>query len=140
MASILVVDDVEAICGWLPALLRSGGSEVTAVGSGEEMFEELKNEVPELLLIDLLLPGVNGMEILQRLRSEPATAGLPIILITSLEPKRYLRAGMELGADDFLVKPLAGPDVLTAVRTRLERQGQSKRGKTGGVELVQIDS
>ncbi|MDB5806967.1 MAG: hypothetical protein JWN73_4289 [Betaproteobacteria bacterium] len=138
MTRILVVDDDEAICSWLQALLRVDGYEVTAVGSGEEMFEELKNEVPELLLVDLLLPGVNGMEILQRLRGEPATGNLPVILITSLDPKRYLRVGMELGADDFLVKPLAGPDVLTAVRTRLQRQEQAQRGRTVGGLPVRI--
>jgi len=80
------------------------------------------------------------MEILQRLRTEPATSGLPIILITSLDPKRYLRVGMELGADDFLVKPLAGPDVLTAVRTRLQRQEQAQRGRTVGGLPVRIGS
>jgi serine/threonine protein kinase len=140
MARILVVDDDEVILNWLLILLRGGGHEARGVGSGEAMFEALRSEVPELLLVDLLLPGVNGMEILQRLRAEAATAGLPVILITSLDPKRYLRMGMELGADDFLVKPLAGPEVLTAVRTRLERQEQARRGRTVGGLPVNIGS
>lgn len=138
MARILVVDDDEVILNWLLILLRNGGHEARGVPSGEAMFEALRNDLPDLLMVDLLLPGVNGMEILQRVRNEPATAGLPLIIITSLDPKRYLRMGMDLGADDFLVKPLAGPEVLTAVRTRLERQAQARRGRTGGGLPLQI--
>jgi len=127
MASILVVDDDEALRGWLHAILRNDGHEVLALATGEELFAELARAVPDLLLVDVLLPGLNGMQILQRLRAAPATAVLPVILVTSLDPKRYLREGMELGADDFLVKPLSGPDVINAVNMRLERYLQALR-------------
>ena len=128
MARILVVDDDEAIRGWLYAILRGDGHEVTALVSGEQMFAEIGQKMPEVMLVDILLPGMNGLEMVQRLRADPVTAGVPVILITSLDPKRYLRVGMDLGADDFLVKPLVAADVLTAVKTRLERRQQTRRG------------
>jgi serine/threonine protein kinase/CheY-like chemotaxis protein len=132
MARILVVDDDDAIRNWLFAVLRGDGHETQALASGEELFAALAREVPDLMLVDVLLPGVNGLEIVQRLRAEPATAAVPVILITSLDPKRYMRVGMDLGADDFLVKPLAGPDVLAAVKTRLQRYAQTRRGAGRG--------
>jgi len=132
MARLLLVDNDDTIRGWLHAVLRGARHGVVAVRTGEQLFDQLKADVPDLLLIDVLLPGMNGMEILQRLRAEPATAAVPVILITSLDPRRYLRQGMDLGADDFLLKPLSGPDVLKAVNLRLERNAQARRGGLPG--------
>jgi serine/threonine protein kinase/CheY-like chemotaxis protein len=132
MARILVVDDDEALRGWLYAILRNDAHEVLALDSGEQLFAQLQGGVPDLLLLDVLLPGANGMQIVQRLRAEPATASLPVILITSLDPRRYMRQGMELGADDFLVKPLSAPEVIKAVNARLERHAQTLRRHGAG--------
>ena len=128
MARILIVDDDAALCGWLQAILRNEGHEASGLASGEQLFAELAGGVPDLILVDVLLPGMNGMEIVQRLRGQVVTGGVPVILITSLSPQRYMRQGMELGADDFLVKPLNGPEVIEAVNSRLERHAQTMRG------------
>lgn len=135
MARILVVDDDEAISGWLTAVLRGEGHDVRALTTAEQMLIELRASVPDVLLLDLMLPGMNGLEAVQRLRTESATSGLPVILITSLDPKRYMRVGMDLGADDFLVKPLRAPEVLEAVKSRLTRREQARRGGRAGSGL-----
>jgi serine/threonine protein kinase len=129
MARLLIVDDDDAIRNWLQAVMRADGHEVQALATGEELFATVAQEVPDLMLVDVLLPGVNGLEIVQRLRAEPATAAVPVILITSLDPKRYMRVGMDLGADDFLVKPLVAADVTAAVKSRLARFAQNRRGR-----------
>lgn len=119
MPDILIVDDDTALNSWLQTVLRNGGYSTRSVESSELMFAEIEREAPGLLLLDVLLPGVNGMEALKRLREDPRTREMPVILITVLDPGRYMRAGLDLGASDFLVKPLSGPEVLQAVQARL---------------------
>ena len=121
MPDILIVDDDTALCAWLQTVLRNDGYQARSVESGERMFAELGRAVPDLLLLDVLLPGMNGMEALKRLREDPRTAAIPVILVTVLDPRRYMREGLNLGADDFLVKPLSGADVLKSVRSRIGR-------------------
>jgi len=127
MASILVVDDDDAIRGWLHAILRNQGHDVVALSSGEELFNYLELAVPDLVVLNAQLAGMDGTQVVQRMRAEPDTARVPVILFTALDPRHYLRQGMALGADDFLVKPLAAPDVIQAVNMRLERYAQALR-------------
>lgn len=121
MPDILIVDDDSALNSWLQTILRNGGYAARGVDSSEAMFTELERSVPDLLLLDVLLPGLNGMEALQRLREEERTRDMPVVLITVLDPGRYTRTGLRLGASDFLVKPLSGPEVLQSVQAHLKK-------------------
>ena len=119
MPDILIVDDDAALCAWLQTILRNEGYATRSVDSSEQMFSALEQATPDLLLLDILLPGMSGMEALRQLRQDPRTAKMPVILITVLDPKRYMRESFDLGADDFLVKPLNGAAVAQAVGSRL---------------------
>ncbi len=129
MAEILVVDDDDAIRGWLVAVLRSARHTVRSFGSAEEALPQIRKTLPDLVVSDIRLPGKSGLELLETLRADPPTATLPLILITSVGHRQIFRKGMELGADDFITKPLAVEEVTRAVDARLARAHAQSAGE-----------
>jgi serine/threonine protein kinase len=121
MASLVIIDDDDAIRGWLGAVLRAARHTVRSFFTAEEALPAIRAELPDLVIADIRLPGMSGLELLAELRADPATAPLALILITSVGDRRTFRQGMELGADDFITKPLAVEEVTRAVDARLAR-------------------
>ena len=119
MATILIVDDDFALRHWLAAVLRADGHQVISVESGEALFGALTDTSPDLILLDVLLPDMDGMEVVRRLRQMPQTVSVPVILVTVLNPARYQQLGMDLGADEYLAKPLNSAKVQAAVKRQL---------------------
>ena len=115
---ILVVDDTPANIKLLDAVLGSQGYTVIPAASGAEALSLVDQEPPDLILLDILMPGMDGYEVCRRLRDQPATAHLPIILITASETKDKVK-GLEAGADDFLAKPFDQAELLARVRSLL---------------------
>jgi len=103
---ILVVDDQRTNAEMVSGLLRNLGYDVEVALSGDEALEMLRTKAPDLMITDILMPGVDGYELCRRLRANPATALLPVILVTSAEPQTERVKGIEAGADDFLAKPV----------------------------------
>lgn len=121
-ARILVVDDEADIAGILGALLRRAGHEVRAAGDGLEALEMIGREPPDLVLLDVRMPRLDGLETLRRLRHAPGTARLPVIVLTAnAEPADQARA-LAAGADACVAKPFEAADVLARVRALLERR------------------
>ena len=118
-ARILVVDDTPANIKVLTDVLSSAGYHVTAVANGAEALAKITAEPPDLVMLDVVMPGMSGYEVCRQIRAHPDTALLPVLLVTSLDPRRERVGGIEAGADDFLSRPFHPPELLARVRSLL---------------------
>lgn len=119
VAKILVVDDVALNVKLLADLLAVKGYAVATAVNGEEALVKVASENPALVLLDIMMPGLSGYDVCRRLRADPKTALLPIVLVTSLDPHGERVKGIEAGADDFLGKPINQPELFARVRSLL---------------------
>lgn len=113
---ILVVDDVERNVRLLEAVLVSHGYEVVAAGSGSEALERVGSAAPDLILLDIQMPEMDGYEVCRRLRSDDATRFLPVVMVTSSDTEARVNV-LEAGADDFITKPFNQAELLARVRS-----------------------
>jgi two-component system phosphate regulon response regulator PhoB len=120
--SILVVDDEEDILELVRYNLAREGYRVTGAASGEEAVKTAKAILPELVLLDLLLPGIDGLEVCRLLKAEARTRAIPIIMLTAKGEEADIVAGLELGADDYITKPFSPRVLLARIRTVLRRR------------------
>jgi class 3 adenylate cyclase len=116
---ILVVDDQRANVEMLAGVLTARGYEVLTATDGEAALEQVRQGSPDLVVSDILMPQMDGYELCRRLRQEPATTLLPVILLTSLDPLQERVNGIDAGADDFLSKPVNWEELFARVRSLL---------------------
>jgi len=118
-AKILVVDDIPPSVKLLADLLTVKGYAVTTAANGNEALEKIASERPDLVLLDIMMPGISGYDVCRRIREDPDTALLPVVLVTALDPHQERVKGIEAGADDFLNKPINQGELLARVRSLL---------------------
>ena len=118
---ILIVDDDPDICALAKLALSGEGHIVIVASSGAEALALIDVQTPDLIVLDLLMPEQGGLEILRILRSRPATAALPVVVLTSMDDELTTRVGFESGATDYLTKPFSIPQLAARVRTCLTR-------------------
>ena len=119
--SILVVDDEPDIRRLVVLHLEREGFRCRTAGTGPDALREAKAAVPDLVVLDLMLPGLDGLEVCRRLRSEASTAGVPIIMLTAKADEVDRVVGLEVGADDYVVKPFSPKELVARVRAVLRR-------------------
>jgi len=110
---ILVVDDEEDILGLVSFNLTKEGYQVSCATTGEEALELIRTRRPDLVVLDLMLPGMNGLEVAKILKQDPGTRDIPIVMLTAKGEESDIVAGLELGADDYVTKPFS-PRILAA--------------------------
>ncbi|MDA4848017.1 phosphate regulon transcriptional regulator PhoB [Hoeflea poritis] len=135
---ITVVEDEEALSVLLRYNLEAEGYDVETVLRGDEAELKLQERVPDLLILDWMLPGLSGIELCRRLRVRPETERLPIILLTARGEESERVRGLSTGADDYVVKPFSTPELMARVRALLRRvkpESISTVLKSGDIEL-----
>ena len=121
---ILVIEDDPATSRLIDYSLRHHGYEVVTANNGHEGVKKAQSESPDLVILDVMLPGVDGYEICRRLRSNPETAALPIIIFSAKAQESDREAGLECGADDYLTKPAAPAEIVARVYKLLAKKSR----------------
>jgi adenylate cyclase len=138
LAHILVVDDDANVRRMLQILLSNAGYRVSLATTGEEALAYLELVTPDLVLLDVALPGVSGRQVMEHIKSDPDRPFIPVILVTGHSDPQAKVAALDAGADDFLVKPVDLAELLARVRAmlRLQRSQRSLRAEQRKTELL----
>ena len=117
---VLIADDNADMRKYLTNLLRTSGYEVSGVTDGQQALEAIRSQVPDLVISDVMMPGLDGLQLLTALRRDPRTAALPVLLLSARAGQEASIEGLQAGADDYLVKPFAAAELLARVRANVE--------------------
>src|SRR3972149_10907161 len=118
---ILVVDDEPDILELVKLNLVREGYEVITASTGEQGLDLARTKLPALIVLDLMLPGMDGLEVCKRLRADPKTQGIPILMLTAKGEEADVVSGLEVGADDYVTKPFSGKILVARIRNLLRR-------------------
>lgn len=121
MALIYIVEDDDNIQEIESVALKSNGHEISAFGNAKEFYTKLQEILPDLVVLDVMLPDENGNEIIKKLRSQPETKSIPVIMVTAKTSEMDLVRGIEDGADDYLKKPFSVMELISRVKALLRR-------------------
>jgi len=131
MPHILVVEDDHDIADLIVHYLQNAGHTTDRLASGSEVMAQLQKTAADLVILDLMLPGLNGMAVCRAMRSDAATAHVPIIMLTARGDEADRLAGFEQGADDYVTKPFSAKELVARVAVRLRRTGATAAGDAG---------
>jgi two-component system alkaline phosphatase synthesis response regulator PhoP len=132
---ILVVDDEEDILELVRYNLAREGYKVLCASSGEDGLKAAKSEKPDLIVLDLMLPGIDGLDVTRRLKGDPATRRIPIVMLTARGEESDIVAGLELGAEDYITKPFSPRVLVARIKAALRRE---LKHETAEREVIQI--
>jgi two-component system, OmpR family, response regulator MprA len=138
---LLIVEDDPAISSMLRRGLSFEGYSVTIVTTGPDALDNLRNEVPDLIVLDVMLPGMNGIEVCRRIRA--AGEDVPILMLTARDEVTDRVAGLDAGADDYLIKPFAFEELVARLRALLRRgdiRGDEPQGTTFTFDDLTLDT
>lgn len=138
-AKILVVEDEEDILELLRYNLEKEGYSLRLVTSGEEAITDAMNSKPDLILLDLMLPGLDGLEVCKALKANRKTAHIPVIMVTAKGEESDIVTGLELGADDYIDKPFSPKVLVARVRTVLRRKLETRPGQDHPIVIHDLE-
>ena len=137
---ILIVDDNEHNRAILAARLGANGYATAEACDGVEALEMVRSEAPDLILLDVSMPRMDGLEACRRLRSDPKVGFVPVILVTARSDSKDVVAGLEAGADEYLAKPIDQQALVARVRSMLRTKDLHDRIKQQAVELTELNT
>lgn len=135
---ILVVDDEEDILELVSYNLSKAGYRVSKAATGEDAIKAARAKTPDLILLDLMLPGVDGFEVCNTLKRDPRTVNIPVIMLTARSEEPDVVAGLELGADDYITKPFSPRVMLARIRAVLRRRIKAPAEETVVIKLKDL--
>jgi phosphate regulon transcriptional regulator PhoB len=139
-ADVLVVEDEPDIRNLIVHHLTRDGFRCRAVASGAEALQRVRAAPPDLVVLDLMLPGMDGLDVCRRLRSDPGSAGVPIIMLTAKADEVDRILGLEMGADDYVVKPFSPKELVARVRAVLRRARPAAPGHVVSGGAITLDA
>ena len=122
MAKILVAEDEKQIADMIAFKLTNGGHKVIHAQDGEQAMTLAMTELPDLILLDVMMPGLNGLEVLRRLKGDPALRAVPVIMVTAKGHERDVLSGLRGGAADYVVKPFSLKELAARVDLALRKE------------------
>jgi two-component system sensor histidine kinase/response regulator len=122
MTSVVAIDDNPSVLSAVKIILETAGFEADTAHNGSAGIELVRSKLPDVVICDINMPGVNGHDVLRVLRHDPATAAIPVLFLTALSERDNVRSGMELGADDYITKPLSAKDIVGAVEAQIKKR------------------
>lgn len=140
---ILVVEDEAPIQELIEFNLKRKNYRVKVVDSGEDALQAVSSFAPDLILLDIMLPGLDGLEVCKKVKSDPETESIPVIMLTALSEEADIVAGLELGADDYVTKPFSPRVLLARVKAALRRTAPAEktdRKSTRCIHGIEINS
>jgi len=137
---ILIIEDTEFMKKLISDVLKEAGYEVVTASSGEEGLQKVREEKPDLVLLDVVKPGMDGFEVCRILREDESNNLMPIIMLTAQENEDHKLEGLELGADDYIIKPFNSRELVSRVRNTLKRIDRNRlanplTGLRGNIEI-----
>ncbi len=138
---ILIVEDDEDVMELIRYNLAKEGFNCDAAYNGQEALKKAQGMLPDLVLLDLMLPEVDGLEVCKRLKSNPQTEHIPVVMVTAKSDEANIVAGLELGAEDYITKPFSPKVLVARVRAVLRRKNAGIPGKSTVIRIhdIQID-
>lgn len=133
--NILIVEDEEDILELVAYNLTKEGFRVKGVLTGEDALKKATKESPDLILLDLMLPGLDGLDVCRTLKSDPETKHIPVIMLTAKGEESDIITGLELGADDYLTKPFSPKVLIARIRAVLRRKSRQPEDKTSVLNI-----
>jgi two-component system phosphate regulon response regulator PhoB len=137
--NILVVDDEEDILELLKYNLSREGYKISCAASGEETLRAVRSGIPDLIVLDLMLPGIDGLEVARQLKNDVKTRDVPIVMLTAKGEEADIVAGLELGADDYITKPFSPRVLVARVRAVLRRKAKKPPDKTSVLHIHDVE-
>ena len=123
MARILVAEDEPHIFRMVDFKLKALGHEVIGAADGGEALEAANSQKPDLILLDVMMPVMDGFQVLKKLKTDPDTKEIPVIMLTAKSQERDVVTGLESGAEDYVVKPFSFPELLARINSALDHKG-----------------
>ncbi len=116
---ILLVEDEPSVVELMTILLRKRGYEVSSVIEGTEVLDEVRRAKPDLIILDIMIPKLNGFEVCSRLKADPELRGIPVLILSALVQKNEIEMGIRMGAEMYMTKPFQNTELLHAIQKLL---------------------